>query len=248
MKKRSFTELEHTKTQEELEAIAKKIAVEYSESDAQFARTYFSEQYNISKDCFYKLLEYATIRNIISEEVVNNIALKASGNQRNHANGAFPVTSFLHWNEVRKERNTYIAWSLPPETVKSIAEDFENASDGISKEELVSLYGISTMVLDEVLVRAKVLSYSDERIRDFAGKFASCPQISKRQFSVMYKIPTRVIDELLKKAIVENKVEDTIVEMIYKRSLQNTNEAGAKNVKKFFTKLKKERKKYIQNN
>ncbi len=243
MKKRSFTELERTKTQEELESMAKKIAIEYSKSEAQFARTYFSEQYNISKDCFYKMLEYATVRNLISEEDVNNIALKASGNQRCHANGNFPVTSYLHWNEIKKKRNKYIAGSLSAETVKSIAEDYENASDDMSKEEIAQIQGISTMVLDEVLVRAKVLAFSDERIRDFVGKFACCPQISKRQFSVMYKIPMRVIDELLKKAIVENMVDDKTVELIYARSLQNANKSEEENVKKFFRKLKKERKK-----
>lgn len=61
---------------------------EYANSEAQFARSYFSEHYNISEKCFYEVIKYAIETNLVEDVVVFKAMEKASKNSEAHSKGS----------------------------------------------------------------------------------------------------------------------------------------------------------------
>ena len=55
----------------EFESFCRKVATQYAKSDGQYSGSYFMKTENITRDCFYKVLDEAVIRNLISEELVD---------------------------------------------------------------------------------------------------------------------------------------------------------------------------------
>ena len=76
-KKRSFKQLKKEKNAEELRKFCRKMTEEYANSEAQFARSYFSEHYNISEKCFYEVIKYAIETNLVEDVVVFKAMEKA---------------------------------------------------------------------------------------------------------------------------------------------------------------------------
>ena len=77
-KKRSFKQLKKEKNAEELRKFCRKMTEEYANSEAQFARSYFSEHYNISEKCFYEVIKYAIETNLVEDVVVFKAMEKAT--------------------------------------------------------------------------------------------------------------------------------------------------------------------------
>ena len=60
-KRRSFKQLKTQMSATEFQSMAKKIAKDYANSEQRFSRSYFTEEYQISSDCFYKIIDYAIV-------------------------------------------------------------------------------------------------------------------------------------------------------------------------------------------
>lgn len=162
MKKRSFTELKKSMTFEELNKFCKKVTEEYAKSEAQFARSYFCEHYNISEQCFYKVLEYAVVTNIVEDYIVTKMLNKAIENQNLHSSGA-GARSVAKYARMFNQRCAFIAATIPKEEVMRIATDFANNPD-ISKQDIATANGISRKVLELVLERAIEENIVDDKI------------------------------------------------------------------------------------
>lgn len=152
MKKRSFRELSKNMTLGEFDSFCKRIAESYANSEAKFARTYYTEHENISISCFYKVLERAVVLNLVSEKTVDKMEKKAELNQSLHAKGA-GITSKEKYEELRKKRNEYIIFLYSDEEIKKLATDFAN-NPQITKTEFAKKYEVSTNVIDTLLKKA----------------------------------------------------------------------------------------------
>lgn len=160
MKGRSFTELKKQMSYQSFEEFCKKIAKEYANSEAHFARSYFCEHYNISQSCFYKVLEYAAVTNLISEREFERLKNKATANQGLHKRGA-GLSSQIKYSEMYVRRCEYIVESYSTVELKQIAESFASQPN-ISKKEFAEKYNTSTKVLGLLLQKAIVTNVVDD--------------------------------------------------------------------------------------
>lgn len=168
MKKQNFTQLKKTMSLEELNKFCKKVTEEYATSEPQFARTYFCERYKITVSCFYKILEYAVVRNLVEDVIVSKMMTKAIANQNLHKSGA-GASSIVKYARMYTERYKYIAETMPVQEVKELARDFGDNPD-ISKAEFASAYGVPKRVIDYCLSRAIIENISDNRTVDAIEK------------------------------------------------------------------------------
>jgi len=161
MRKRSFTQLKKNMSYEEFNKFCKRLTEEYAKSDAQFARTYFCEHYNISTSCYYKVLEHAVVTNLVEDIVVSKMMNKAVANQNLHKSGA-GGSSLAKYARMYDQRCKYIANTFPKGEVEKFAIDFADNPD-ISKGDLAAAYGIARKVAELILVRAVEENIADDR-------------------------------------------------------------------------------------
>ena len=150
-KKRSFTQIKKTMQLSEFEAFCKKLTEEYANSDAQFSRSYFCNRYNISESCYYKVMEFAVVMDLVSDSIVSKMLNKSMANQNLHLAGA-GGSSIAKYARMYSARCEYIALSFIDDEVRKIAKDFVDNPD-IPKQEIATMHGISKKVLDLLLVR-----------------------------------------------------------------------------------------------
>ena len=162
MKKRSFRQLKKNMTYEEFNEFCKKIATEYANSESTFARTYFCNYYEIGESCFYRVLEYAIITNLVDDKLFKKMMEKSIANQISHKAGA-GMTSVAKYNHLYSKRCEYITLSLPENKIKQIAEDFAN-NPNVSKEDIALKYNISRKVLELMLERSIIDNVVDDEI------------------------------------------------------------------------------------
>ena len=190
-KKRSFTKLKKSMTIDEFNRFCKKITKEYAESEAQFARTYFTEHYNISVDCYYKVLEYAVVTNLVEDIVVSKMMNKAIKNQTIH-NESAGASSVLKYSRMYTQRCKYIAITFSKKEIEKIAIDFGDNPD-ISKGDLAAAYGISRKVLELLLVKAIEESIADDRtvnsieLRSISNAKQEDVKMTKEYFAALRK-------------------------------------------------------------
>lgn len=103
-KRRSFIKLEETMTYEELKEFCEKIANEYATLPVDYARSYFMVKYDITANCFYRILETAIVLNWVSIDTVDEMEEKALSTQRNHYASAASSTR-RHYHEMRIKRH-----------------------------------------------------------------------------------------------------------------------------------------------
>lgn len=162
MNKRTFKDLKKTMTEEQLAKFCKKIAEEYAKSDSQFARTYFTNQYNITVSCYYKMLEYAVVENLIENGIVTKMMNKAIANQRLHSNGEGGLSSNIKYQKMLVKRNKKVLDSFDDENIKKLALDFADNPD-IGKQDLAAAYGITPRILEKLLEKAIVHNIVDDK-------------------------------------------------------------------------------------
>lgn len=161
---RKFTQLKKIMTLEELNKFCKKVTEEYANSSPEFARSYFCKSYRITVSCFYKILEYAVVRNLVEDTIVTKMMKKAIANQNLHKNGA-GASSVIKYARMYTERYKYIANTMPVEDVRKLAIDFGDNPD-ITKAEFASAYGVHQRVIGYWLNRAIIEKIADDRTVD----------------------------------------------------------------------------------
>ena len=171
-KKRSFTKVKNYMNLKEFESFCRRIATQYAKSDGEYSASYFMKTENITRNCFYKILEEAIIRNLVSDELVEKMEAKAIANQKNHAVNA-GETSRTHYAMLRKKRNEYIICSYYEIEKKALAEEFAEAVNE-TKSDFAKRNGINTAVLDTLLKKAFTENLIDDE---------TCKKIEKRSLA-----------------------------------------------------------------
>ncbi len=149
--KRSFRELKKTMEERELLELCKKIATEYANSPEEYARSYFMNKYDIKESCFYKCLEVAIIKNLITEELIEKMERKSINNQKVHDTTAGAKTH-LKYYKMRKERDLYIFSQFSDDEIEKVAIEFSYSK--MSKGEFAKEKEISKRVLELLLKKA----------------------------------------------------------------------------------------------
>lgn len=166
--KRNFTKLRNSMPFTEFDKFCKKVTTQYADSEPQYARTHFCKSYEITVSCFYKVLEYAVVQNLVDDETVRKMMQKAMQNQNLHKNGA-GSSSVIKYARMYTKRYKYIAETMSVEEVRTLAIDFGDNPD-ITKAEFASAYGVSTKVIDYCLKRAIIEKIADDRTVDAIEK------------------------------------------------------------------------------
>lgn len=159
---RSFTKLKNSVSLLEFESFCRRIAIQYAKSDGQYSSSYFMKAENISRDCFYKILDEAVIRNLVTDEIVDKMEAKAILNQKRHAINA-GETSKQHYAQLRKKRNEYIIFLYSDIEIKILAEDFAKSTNE-TKADFAKRNGVSISVLDTLLKKAFTENIIDDEI------------------------------------------------------------------------------------
>lgn len=163
-KKRSITKLTKEMTKEQFEKFCQDLAIDYSETDYEYARLFYCNKLNISSTCYYRCLEYAVINNLVDDVVVAGIMYKSAYNQnayfkkKEEEKGIISDvkaggTSLAKYNRLYEERCMLIANTFTDQEVDDIAEEFATKKR-MSKYKLAQKYDVSTRVIDYILERA----------------------------------------------------------------------------------------------
>ena len=110
MRARTYSYLEKTMNEQELDKFACDIATSYATSEGQYSRRYYTKIYNITSDCFYKLLERAIVRDLVLDEIVDKMRQKAYKNSNTKSmekSGKNTVTSHIHYAKMIGERKWF---------------------------------------------------------------------------------------------------------------------------------------------
>lgn len=151
-KKRSFKQLKKEKNAEELRKFCRKMTEEYANSEAQFARSYFSEHYNISEKCFYEVIKYAIETNLVEDVVVFKAMEKATQNSEAHSKGSGGRCK-ANYEKMYIQKCKYEAMLIPTEGVRHAAIDFAD-NPNITKQDIAASYGWNLKMFEIILIRA----------------------------------------------------------------------------------------------
>lgn len=164
MGKRNFTQLRKSMDQERFASFCKKIATEYAKSEAKFARTYFTNAYNITGSCYDKVMEYAVVENLVEEVIVIKMMNKAIANQKLHGSND-GTTTRAKYARMYAKRCENIAKTFEKEEIKNIATDFAK-SPSMTKRDFAASCGISRKVLELLLERAITENIVEDTVVD----------------------------------------------------------------------------------
>lgn len=164
MKKRSFMQLRKGMDEEHLADFCKKVATEYAKSEAQFARTYFTNANDITVSCFDKVMEYAIVENLVEEVIVIKMMNKAIANQKLHGSND-GITTRAKYARMYAKRCENIAKTFAKEEIRNIATDFAK-SPSMTKRDFAASCGIARKVLELLLERAITENIVEDTIVD----------------------------------------------------------------------------------
>lgn len=151
-KKRCFTKLKNSMNIKVFRNFCKDLTEEYANSSGEFARSYFTSYYNISESCFYKILEYSIITNLIDCDAVFKIEKKAFSNSKANCSEAGTKTK-AKFAKMRDQRIKYKSGEFQNNEIKIIAKDFAN-NPQITKKDFAKCLKIEVQILEQVLYKA----------------------------------------------------------------------------------------------
>lgn len=140
----TFTRLKKILSVDEFNELCRKVALEYADSVEYYSADYFCKRYDITKSCFQKMIDYAIVNNLISDNTVNRMMNKAIANQRRHCKTA-GITTIEKYARLQNERTENFQ--------REIAIFFVNNPDK-TKKELARIKGLTIKEFDWNLVRA----------------------------------------------------------------------------------------------
>lgn len=151
-KRRSFTKLKNDCSYEGFCNFCKDVAERYANSEIEFARSYYCKTLNISESCFYKVLEFAVVMNLVSDKCFEKMKEKAVKNQKVHAPNA-GITTLEKYGKMYEQRCQFIACAVQIEDIRKFALEYIEKST-TPKIQLAEKYGYSSRVADILLIRS----------------------------------------------------------------------------------------------
>lgn len=135
-----------------------KMITEYADSDLDFAKSYFSEKYNISKSVFYKARDYAVIFCLIDEETCKKLKRKTVANYKRNNPKQTTKGPVLHFADLCVKRQQFLN-TFSDNEIKDIAYKYE---EGISTRNIAFLYDIGEYGVKMLLKKGIVLLIVDD--------------------------------------------------------------------------------------
>ncbi len=185
-KERNFTDLKKELSLDELKKLSKTVATDYAESEYCTSYLIFVLRYNITKSCFYRLIEEAIVKNYVSDEMICKMQKKAISNQQAH-NLSAGASSVNRYAQLRKKREVY--------RCKQVATYFAQ-NPQLSKYEVAEEYNLTVKQLYGLLYNAFVKNVVNNKI---------CKLIEKRSLSYDSSQKTKEFFAKLWEKRAENK-------------------------------------------
>lgn len=205
---RSFRTLEKEIKKVAFRKFRKNIAEEYANSEAKFARTFFMKKYDLSQDCFYKILDTTVIECLVDYKTINKMETKALLNQKEHHQEA-GLSTKKHYAELKVKRKEYMSTLENSDKVYLVKEIEELATEfaysQLSKAEFAKAYGMSTELLDRLLQKAIVEMIIDDivfnaiRERSIENTSEDKKDLTRSYFLGLIKKRNSKLHELLSK-------------------------------------------------
>ncbi len=167
---RTKTYLQNTMTLEELDEFAAHVATNYANSEHRFSCSYYMEEENITRECFYWLLEWAIVRNKVPDKIVAKMRAKSDANanrkSREYANQG-NMRSQLRYSRMIGQRKWFIFLEGIPKEKKIEITTYFAEHPELSKEECANKFGIpkaKMIAIDKIIEDTLLQNYVDDKI------------------------------------------------------------------------------------
>ena len=162
MKKENFSDLERKyKTRKKLKKFIKDFAEYYANSDYELNRLYFTDLYNITDSCYFKLLEKAVVWNVVDEKVVEAIEQKTSFHARLHSGSAHATKK--KYAKLKYQRKLYKKFPFSKKEAINISKKFIQEK-GITKEALANDYDVRKRDIDNAIYVACINNWINDSL------------------------------------------------------------------------------------
>lgn len=146
MKKRTFSELQKSKSRKEFYKFIKEFAEFYATSGAD--NHYMIANYQVTESCYYKILEASIRWNIIDDETAKILEDKVKQNSSKHGGNIFRTQK--KYEKLREEREEYKKFPFTKEEAIRIAVQLTEDED-ITKKDLAEWYCVAVKDIDKAL-------------------------------------------------------------------------------------------------
>lgn len=144
-------------------SIIAQMVTEYATSSLDFARSFYSEKYNISKKAFYQARDYAVIFCLVDQNIFKKLQTKSAANcSKNNAQNS-ARSSLAHHQKLLEDRKAFLS-SFSASDIKDIASKYmadvtpKKIAIAYDTGEFAIKYllkkGIVSLILDADTVRA----------------------------------------------------------------------------------------------
>lgn len=142
------------------------IATEYANTNCAYSRDYFSREYDISYNTFYKLLERAVIESIVDEATILRMADKSAHNSDDKAGEGARKRSQKHYKYLMLKRNVYI---LPKKEAIVLTTNYANSV--LAKSAFLRNNFMDRKIFDRTVYKAVLENWvSDEVVEMLKSK------------------------------------------------------------------------------
>ena len=128
------------------------IAIEYANSNLDFARSYFSEKYQISEYTFYKARDYAIIFCLVDNDTFKRIRDKSSSNYRRNNDQKSAASSLAHFDELIVKRQEFLDGFSTAEILDIALKYVE----GLSVKNIALCYGTGEYAIKKLIKKGIV--------------------------------------------------------------------------------------------
>lgn len=142
------------------------IATKYANTKLEYSRDFFSQEYCISYNTFYTLLEKAVIEGIVDDETVKKMLEKASENSARKAGEGARKRSENHYAYLILKRKIYM---LPKEETHNLVVKYSKSA--LNKKKFCKDNFITTKLFDRMMCKAIIENWvSDDTVEKIKNK------------------------------------------------------------------------------
>lgn len=136
----------------------REIAEDYANSGPDFARSYFSKKYEISKHVFYRARDFAVICMLVDTRTQERIFEKAKFNSKQHNIKKSAAKSIAHSAYLMKKRAEFFN-SFTQNDIEDICRKY---AEGVELSKIAHAYDTGISAVKFLLKKGLLLGYVDE--------------------------------------------------------------------------------------
>lgn len=135
--------IRHQLTNQEI----RKIVLDYANSDLEYARTYFTNEYEISEHVFYRCRDFSVICCLVDEVTCNKLRKKAAENYKRNNEKESAAQSLKHHTDMMRQRKNFLM-SFSDNDIVEMAEKYV---DGFEISKIAITYDIDGLAVKYLL-------------------------------------------------------------------------------------------------